>query len=88
LLEQQPQPNIVEATDTDRAEGIYLRKYRQLSEFDSTAQPVRILWYQDIIRALLHIHSLRIAHSDVRMDNILFDLEPLKDIIPIIADAA
>jgi hypothetical protein len=73
LLEHRPHPNIVEAIDTDRAEGIYLRKYLQLSELDPTAQPGRILWYQDIIRALLHIHDLGIAHSDLRIDNILVD---------------
>jgi serine/threonine protein kinase len=73
LLEHLPHPNIVEAIDTDRAEGVYLRKYLRLSELDSTPQSVRIRWYHDIIRALLHIHDLNIAHSDVRIDNILFD---------------
>lgn len=39
------------------------------------AQPGRILWYQDIIRALLHIHKLGVAHSDLRIDNILIDTQ-------------
>lgn len=73
LLEHRPHPNIVEVIDTDQAEGVYLRKYRRLSELDSTPQSVRIQWYYDIIRALLHIHDLTIAHSDIRIDNILFD---------------
>jgi serine/threonine protein kinase len=73
LLERRPHPNIVEAIDTDRPEGIFLRKYLQLSELDPTTQPGLVMWYQDIIRALLHIHDLGIAHSDVRMDNVLFD---------------
>jgi serine/threonine protein kinase len=73
LLEHRPHPNIVEAIDIDRPEGIYLRKYLQLSQLDPPTQPARILWYQDIIRALQHIHDLGIAHSDVRMDNVLFD---------------
>jgi hypothetical protein len=34
LFERRPHPNIVEAIDTDRPEGIYLRKYLQLSELD------------------------------------------------------
>ena len=75
LLEQQPHPNIVEVIDTDHPEGIYLRKYLPLSEVQVPAQPGRILWYRDIIRALLYIHDLGIAHSDVRIDNILFDQE-------------
>ncbi|KAI9045904.1 Protein kinase-like domain protein [Aspergillus affinis] len=33
----------------------------------------RILWYQDLIRALLHLHTLRVTHSDIRVDNIFFD---------------
>jgi serine/threonine protein kinase len=74
LLEQRPHSNIVEAIDTDRAEGIYLRKYLPIDKLEETpAQPGRILWYQDIIRALVHIHSLGIAHSDLRIDNILCD---------------
>jgi hypothetical protein len=36
LLEHRP--NIVEAIDTDRAEGVYLRKYLRLSELDWTLE--------------------------------------------------
>jgi serine/threonine protein kinase len=73
LLEQQPHANIVEAVDTDHAEGIYLRRYLSLSEIEVPRQLGRIQWYQDIMRALLHIHNLGIAHSDLRIDNVLFD---------------
>ena len=73
LLEKQSHPNIVEAIDTDHDEGIYLRRYLSLSELEVPAQRVRVLWYQDITRGLLHIHNLGIAHSDLRIDNVLFD---------------
>lgn len=75
LLEQRPHPNIVEAIHIDHAEGIYLRKYLPLSEFRNPTQPSRILWYQDIIRGLHHLHNLHIAHSDVRIDNVLLDTQ-------------
>lgn len=73
LLTEHPHPNIIEAIDTERPEGIYLRKYRPFSDTTPTTQSDRVLWYRDIIRALLHLHSLGIAHSDIRKDNILFD---------------
>jgi serine/threonine protein kinase len=73
LLEQQPHPNIVQAVDTAYPEGIYLRRYLKHSEIATPTQPRRILWYQDILRALLHLHKLGIAHSDLRIDNVLFD---------------
>ncbi|KAI9841022.1 MAG: hypothetical protein M1837_001052 [Sclerophora amabilis] len=72
LLEQWPHPNIVEVIDIDQAEGIYLRKYLPLSKLKTPSQADRISWYQDIIRGLLHLHDLRIAHADVRIDNLLF----------------
>jgi serine/threonine protein kinase len=73
LLEKWPHPNVVEVVDVHHDEGIYLRKYLSLSEIEIPAQPGRILWYQNIIRGLLHIHNFGIAHSDLRIDNILFD---------------
>ena len=73
LLEQRSHFNIVEAIDTDHDEGIYLRRYLSLSELKVPTQRGQILWYQDITRGLLHIHNLGIAHSDVRIDNVLFD---------------
>ncbi|KAL5336615.1 hypothetical protein BJX70DRAFT_389811 [Aspergillus crustosus] len=44
-----------------------------LSKDKIPAQCHRIRWYRDVIDALCHIHSLGIAHADVRIDNILFD---------------
>ncbi len=73
LLAMRPHPNIIEIIDVDQPEGIYLRKYRQLSDFVPPSQFDRILWYQDVIRGLLHLHTLGITHSDIRKDNILFD---------------
>jgi serine/threonine protein kinase len=73
LLAERPHPNIIEVIDVDQPEGLYLRKYRQISELTPASQFDRILWYQDILRALLHLHTLGITHSDIRKDNILFD---------------
>lgn len=73
LLTQHPHPNIMEAINTTRPEGIYLRKYQPFPDGALPPQPDRIFWYQDIIRALLHLHSLGIAHSDIRKDNIFLD---------------
>lgn len=73
LLTEHPHPNIIGAVRVDYPEGIYLRKYQPLSALTPGSQSDRIFWYQDIIRALLHLHKLGIAHSDIRKDNILFD---------------
>ncbi|KAM3521657.1 hypothetical protein NHJ13051_006127 [Beauveria bassiana] len=73
LLTEHPHPNIIEAIHMDHPEGIYLRKYQPLSALTPGSQSDRIFWYQDIIRALLHLHKLGISHSDIRKDNILFD---------------
>ncbi|KAJ5576915.1 hypothetical protein N7535_003841 [Penicillium sp. DV-2018c] len=73
LLAERPHPNIIEVIDLDQPEGIYIRKYRQVSELTPASQSDRILWYQDILRALVHLHTLGLAHSDIRKDNILFD---------------
>lgn len=73
LLQQFPHPHIVEAVDTDQAEGIFLRRYQPLPEGEIPTQPTRIRWYRDIADALCHLHKLEIAHGDVRVDNVLFD---------------
>jgi serine/threonine protein kinase len=39
----------------------------------TTTLSERIFWYQDILCALLHIHDLEIAHSDIRAENLLVD---------------
>lgn len=73
LLTEHPHPNIIEAVYIDHPEGIYLRKYQPFSALSPGSRLDRIFWYQDIIRTLLHLHNLGIAHSDIRKDNILFD---------------
>jgi hypothetical protein len=73
LLQQWPHPHIIEAIDTDQAEGIFLRRYQPLPEGEMPPQPTRVRWYHDITDALYHLHKLGIAHGDVRIDNILFD---------------
>ena len=72
VLEQHPHPNLAKHIDIDHDEGLYLWKYQALSNFPIPAQATRILWYHDILSALLHLHSLGIIHSDIRIDNILF----------------
>lgn len=73
LLRRRPHPHVIEAIDADQPEGIYLRRYYSLSEDKIPAQPHRIHWYRDLTDALCRIHSLGIAHADVRIDNVLFD---------------
>jgi hypothetical protein len=73
LLQRRPHPHIIEAIDADQPEGIYLRRYHSLSEDTLPAQLHRIRWYRDLTDALCHIHSLGIAHADIRIDNVLFD---------------
>lgn len=72
VLEQQLYPNLAKHIDIEHDEGLYLWKYQTLSDFPKPAQATRILWYQDILRALLHLHSFGIIHSDIRVDKILF----------------
>jgi serine/threonine protein kinase len=63
----------MEAIDADQPEGIYLRRYHSLPSDKIPSQLHRIRWYRDLTDALCHIHSLGIAHADVRIDNVLFD---------------
>lgn len=72
LFEQSPHPNIAESVDIGYPEGIYLRRYLQRSQLGTPAQSDRILWYRDILRGLVHLHSLGVAHADLRIDNVLF----------------
>lgn len=72
VLKQQPHPNLAKHIDIAHDEGPYLWKYQTLSDFPKPAQATRILWYQDILRALVHLHRLGIIHSDIRVENILF----------------
>ena len=68
LLQKQPHRNIVQVIETVHPEGVYLRKYERLPVPGEISQSDRIRWYQDIIRALSHIHYFKIAHCDIRKD--------------------
>ncbi|CAG8384317.1 unnamed protein product [Penicillium salamii] len=73
ILQSRPHPNLAAAIDTDQPEGIYIRRYRAADPKISLSQPQRIKLYFSITDALRHLHSLKIVHADVRIDNILFD---------------
>ena len=73
-LEQTPHTNILQAVSLAHPEGIYLRRHIPLSkrlQSEKASQYVRITWYRDMLRALVHLHKLEIAHADVRLDNFL-----------------
>ena len=74
ILEQIPHANIVQVVALEHPEGIYLRRYYPLSrrlQTEKPAQSIRISWYRDMLRALVHLHQFEIAHADVRLDNFL-----------------
>lgn len=67
-------PNIVEALALQHPEGIYLKKYCSLSErIGEATEQAKRGWYLDIALALQHVHEAKIAHADLRPDNILCD---------------
>lgn len=70
-LQRQPHQSIVEVVDASQPEGVYLRRYQELPE--SKCQAERIVWYQDILAALEHLHHLGIAHADLCKQNLLMD---------------
>jgi serine/threonine protein kinase len=72
-LEHEPHPNIVQAIALEHDEGIYLRRHQPISHCQTPPQSGQILWYQDMLRGLLHLHQIGIAHSDIRLDNFLCD---------------
>ncbi|KAF5022030.1 hypothetical protein F66182_5913 [Fusarium sp. NRRL 66182] len=78
-LERNPHPNIAEPIDITRPEGIYIRRYTSISEMDKFTRPQRVSLYLSLLRGLSHLHSLEIAHSDLRVENVLFDIhgEPI-----------
>lgn len=73
-LEMNPHPNIAEPIDTTRPEGIYIRRYISKLEMDKYTRPQRISLYVSLLRGLSHLHSLEIVHSDLRLENVLFDV--------------
>ena len=74
-LEALPHPNIVRPISLDYPEGVYLKRHQPLRSTIASLRPptnARKRYYRDMLRALLHLHDLKIAHSDVRLDNFLF----------------
>lgn len=79
-LERIPHANIVQAIALEHPEGIYLRRYSPLSrrlKTEKPAQSIRFSWYRDMLRALVHLHELEVAHADIRVDNFLCHPEGL-----------
>lgn len=77
-LERSPHTNILRAVSLEQPEGIYLPRCTPLSRHLQTEKPtqsIRIAWYRDMLRALVHLHHLEIAHADVRLDNFLCNSE-------------
>lgn len=73
-LERIPHPNIIQPITLEHPEGIYLRRYFPLSRRLKSEKPpqfIRFSWYRDMLRALVHLHKLEIAHADIRLDNFL-----------------
>lgn len=73
LLQSNPHPNLAEPVDTSYAEGIYLRRYKDAQKPNRATRAQRISLYLDLLRGLNHLHQLKIAHSDLRFENILFN---------------
>lgn len=77
-LERNPHTNILQAISLEHPEGVYLRRHvpllRRLQTMKAP-QSIRIAWYRDMLRALVHLHKLEIAHADVRLDNFLYHSE-------------
>ena len=74
LLERAPHPNIIQPVALQYPEGLYLRRYSPFASLLSKElYPSRIWLYRDMLCALTHLHELRIAHADVRIDNFLWD---------------
>ncbi|KAM5347096.1 hypothetical protein ACJ41O_010101 [Fusarium nematophilum] len=74
-LERNPHPNLAQPIDVTRPEGNYIRRYASRSEGDKYTRPQRMSLYLDLLRGLSHLHSLEIAHSDMRLENVLFDTD-------------
>ncbi|CAG8168129.1 unnamed protein product [Penicillium salamii] len=73
VLQRRPHQHLAAAIYADQPEGMYMRKYQPADPKISLSQPQRIKLYCSITDALRHLHSLKIVHADVRIDNILFD---------------
>ena len=74
-LESDLHENIICPVYLDYQEGIYLQRHIPLARYiqlEKTTMPFRLLWYRDMLCALMHIHKFEIAHGDVRVDNFLY----------------
>ncbi|KPM35005.1 hypothetical protein AK830_g11560 [Neonectria ditissima] len=66
---------LLKPVSTAHAEGIYLRRYNSAPDLSRATQSQRVSLYRDILRGLDHLHGLGIAHSDIRMENVLFSID-------------
>ncbi|KAI4161013.1 MAG: hypothetical protein LQ342_005175 [Letrouitia transgressa] len=75
ILETAPHPNVIQPIALEYAEGLYLPRYQPLALILTRELPpgiVRKCVYRDMLCALKHLHELKIAHADVRIDNFLW----------------
>ena len=76
ILETAPHPNIIQPIALEYPEGLYLRRYQSLASILTKELPPPIIkkcFYRDMLCALTHLHQLKIAHADVRIDNFLWE---------------
>ena len=75
MLETALHPNIIQPIAFKYPEGLYLQRYQSLSSILTQELPpplIRKCFYRDMLSALTHLHGLKIAHADVRIDNLLW----------------
>ncbi|KAI4213443.1 MAG: hypothetical protein LQ351_003943 [Letrouitia transgressa] len=74
ILETAPHPDVIQPIALQYAEGLYLPRYQPLRSTLTRELPPRAgrkCFYRDMLRALNHLHELKIAHADVRIGNFL-----------------
>ena len=74
IIKAAPHPNIIQPIALEYIEGLYLPRYQPLQSIlanESTVEVTRKCMYRDMLRALAHLHELKVAHADVRVPNIL-----------------
>ena len=74
MLEAAPHPNIIQPIALEYAEGLYLPRYQPLLSIlakEPTFGITKKCVYRDMLRALIHLHELKVAHADVRIGNFL-----------------
>ncbi|KAL9607634.1 MAG: hypothetical protein Q9167_007468 [Letrouitia subvulpina] len=73
-LKAVPHPNILQPIALEYPEGLYLRRHQPLRSILAKELPpgaIRKCFYRDMLRALTRLHELKVAHADVRLDNLL-----------------